>query len=696
MSNRDLSQLPCTLLKGVGARLAERLARCDIHTIQDLLFHLPYRYQDRTQITPIAYTQPGEWYVIEAEIQKILPAQGRRNSFVCHLQDSSGIMMLRFFHLHPKQKENFKLGQRLRCFGEMKQWQGQYEMIHPECQWLSVDAPAPVEERLTPVYSSTEGLTQRMLRKLTDSALTFLNSKHNLPDYLPQQLVAEMQLPTLHEALRYLHRPSADADINELLQGTHPAQQRLALEELLAHHLSLRQIRQAMQLHQAPAFTAPATLADRLMRTLPFDLTHAQQRVLTEITQDMQQSKPMLRLLQGDVGSGKTVIAAFAMLQALQNGYQAALMAPTELLAEQHLQTFRSWLEPLQINIAWLTGSLKGKARQANLTAVAEGAAQVVIGTHALFQQEVHFKQLGLVVIDEQHRFGVHQRLALREKGIRDALYPHQLIMTATPIPRTLAMLAYADLDNSILDELPPGRIPVQTLVISNKRREEVIARIQQACQSGQQVYWVCPLIEESEQLQCQAAETTAQQLMQLLPHIKIGLIHGRMSAAQKETVMHSFKQNETQLLVATTVIEVGVNVPNASLMVIENAERLGLAQLHQLRGRVGRGNKASFCILLYQADRLSQLAKQRLAAMRETNDGFVIAKRDLELRGPGELFGTRQAGLIQLRVADLIRDQILLDKVHASAEVLLQNHPEAITPLIRRWIPQPLRYAAA
>jgi len=670
------NSLPVSRLTGVGPRLSEHLARCGIQTVQDLLFHLPLRYQDRTRITFIKNLRPNDYAVIEGTIQssKIIFMKGRR-ILSCRLQDITGQLTLRFFHFNFSQKQKLAPDTLVRCFGEIRIGKEGFEIIHPEYQIITPETPPLAENSLTPVYPTTEGLSQNTWRKLTEQAL-FLAT---IPDYLPAHLLSD--LPRLQDALQYVHRPPPDAPVEQLAMGLHPAQQRLALEELLAHQLSLRYLRHKIQHHQAPVLSA-TQLTQTLQTNLPFTLTTAQQRVWAEITADLAQSIPMLRLLQGDVGSGKTIIAALAALQAIGNHYQTALMAPTELLAEQHLRNFTTWLAPLGIKVISLTGRLTGKARAAILHEIANEPA-VVIGTHALFQQDVQFARLGLVIIDEQHRFGVHQRLALQQKGI----HPHQLVMTATPIPRTLAMTAYADLDCSVIDELPPGRTPIQTVVISNKRRAEVIQRIQQACREQQQIYWVCPLIEESEILQCQAAETALLQLQQLLPDMRVGLLHGRLTPSQKEAVMAAFKARKLDLLVATTVIEVGVDIPNASVMVIENAERLGLAQLHQLRGRVGRGNQASYCLLLYHPP-LANLAKERLEIMRTTNDGFLIAQRDLELRGPGEIMGARQAGMMNLRIADLLRDQHLLPTIHKLAEIIIRQHPEIITPLIQRWLP--------
>lgn len=680
----ELSQFACARLKGVGPKIAELLTKCGIQTVQDLLFHLPSRYEDRTRITPIGHARSGDHIVVQGAVEHTEIVQTRRRSLLCRIWDGTGHITLRFFHFTSQQQQSFKVGAQLRCFGEIRGWRRDIEMIHPEYQFINEHIPLPADNTLTPVYPTTEGLTQRQLRLLTEQALNLLKNAA-LPECLPEKMLNDLRFSDLKLAINYVHRPPSDAAIDEILSGKHPAQQRLAFEELLAHHLSLRRLRQRVQHHKAAELIHHGNLTNALLRSLPFQLTNAQQRVIKEINEDIAKPHPMLRLLQGDVGSGKTVIAALAALQAVENHYQAALMAPTELLAEQHYQNFSKWLQPLGVEIAWLAGKLKGKARNEMLEKINSGSAQVIVGTHALFQEDVQFAKLGLVLIDEQHRFGVHQRLALREKGIRNGLHPHQLIMTATPIPRTLAMTAYADLDVSIIDELPPGRTPVQTVVVADKRRPEIIERVRKACAERKQVYWVCPLIEESELLQCQAAETTVQQLTAALPELKIGLAHGRLSSQQKEQVMSEFKAGNLDLLVATTVIEVGVDVPNASLMVIENAERLGLAQLHQLRGRVGRGSIQSFCVLLYQA--LSVQAKARLAIMRETNNGFIIAQRDLEIRGPGEVLGTRQTGMMQMRIADLIRDNHLLPQVQAIAETILQDYPEIVAPLIQRWV---------
>ncbi len=685
-------QLDITTLKGVGPAVAEKLARLHIRTVQDLLFHLPLRYQDRTRIHPIGSLRPGNEVVIEGEVQLSEIKFGRRRMLLTRISDGTGSLTLRFFHFSNAQKQSLSPGTRLRCFGEVRTGSATLEMVHPE--FRRVQEGLGVEEHLTPVYPTTEGLQMLGLRKLMDQAIALLlEGKVALPDLLPPELLPP-GMGKLREAILLLHRPPPEISYTQLSDGEHPAQQRLAFEELLAHQLGLRQLRQRMRHHPAPALGQPGLLCEQLLKALPFSLTAAQQRVLDEIRGDLEQPTPMQRLVQGDVGCGKTIVAALAALQSVESGLQAAVMAPTELLAEQHYQSFRAWLEPLGIEVAWLTGRLKAKERREMLAAIESGAAAVAVGTHALFQGEVEFKRLGLVIVDEQHRFGVHQRLALREKGVQqDGSHPHQLIMTATPIPRTLAMTAYADLDLSIIDELPPGRTPVETVAITDERRDEVIARVAAACAEGRQAYWVCTLIEESDALQCQAAEETLEQLRLLLPQLRIGLVHGRMKAQEKEQQMGAFKQCELDLLVATTVIEVGVDVPNASLMIIENAERLGLAQLHQLRGRVGRGSTKSSCVLMYHPP-LSQQARERLGVMRESNDGFVIARKDLELRGPGEVLGTRQTGMLQLRIADLERDQALMPEVIAAAQQLLQRYPRQVEPLLARWLGEKQRYS--
>jgi ATP-dependent DNA helicase RecG len=696
----DPGLAPVAALPGVGPALCEKLARLGITRLQDLWFHLPREYEDRTRIVPIRQLQPGTRALVEGRVEAVERGFRYRPQLrVAIGDDSQRTLMLRFFHFRGSQAQQFVPGGWLRCFGDVREGAQGLEMVHPSYQRVADDEVGRADDTLTPLYPAVEGLGQASLARLVGRALERLPGDAQL-ELLPAALRHRLELPSLREALLTAHRPPEGADTAALLGGTHPAQRRLAFEELLAHQLSLRLQRIAVRRHGAPALRPPGALADALAPRLPFALTGAQRRVLDTVRADLARGEPMLRLVQGDVGSGKTVVAALAALQAVESGAQAALMAPTELLAEQHYGAFRRWLEPLGIEVVWLAGKVKGKARAAALARIAAGAG-VVIGTHALVQEGVAFRSLALVIVDEQHRFGVHQRLALRDKGLDGALVPHQLVMTATPIPRTLAMTAYADLDVSVIDELPPGRTPVQTVAVSAERRAEVMQRIRAACAEGRQAYWVCTLIEESDEaagaakLALQAAEKTFEQLREQLPGLRIGLVHGRLRPAQKQAVMDAFKAGELQLLVATTVIEVGVDVPNASLMLIENAERLGLAQLHQLRGRVGRGAQASSCVLLYQGP-LSALARERLAVMRETTDGFVIAEKDLELRGPGELLGTRQTGLAAFRVADLGRDAAMLPTVQAAADELLERDPALAERLIARWIGSAARYAAA
>lgn len=701
MKNQDdpsvnLAGQPIARLKGVGARNAEKLARLHIETVQDLLFHLPLRYQDRTRIQPIGSLRRGDQVVVEGEVDLAEIKLGRRRSLLVRISDGTGGIILRFFYFSNAQRQALARGVRLRCFGEVRNGPNSLEMVHPEYQRVDPDQPLQVEETLTPIYPTTEGVHQLTLRGLMQQALALLDQDSGgLRELLPDTLLGRFRLQSLAQAVSYLHRPPADADQRRLSVGSHPAQQRLTFEELLAHQVSLRKLRLQHRRIRATALPLESELKRRLLERLPFELTPAQIRVEQEIGRDLGRSRPMQRLVQGDVGSGKTVISALAALQAMAAGCQVALMAPTELLAEQHLRSFGQWLEPLGIEIAWLTGRMKGRAREQVLETIAGGQARMVVGTHALFQEDVIFDDLGLVIIDEQHRFGVHQRLALREKGSRRGHAPHQLIMTATPIPRTLAMTAYADLDLSVVDCLPPGRKPVTTAVISDLRREDVVARVRAACAEGRQAYWVCTLIEESEALQCQAAEESERLLAEALPELRVGLVHGRVKADEKERIMACFKDGGLDLLVATTVIEVGVDVPNASLMIIENAERLGLAQLHQLRGRVGRGSTESHCVLMYHAP-LSLNAKSRLAILRESGDGFFIAQKDLEMRGPGEVLGTRQTGEMQLRIADLVRDQGMLDEVREAAEMMLRKYPAEADLLVERWLGRRVDYGRA
>ena len=674
-----------TVLRGVGDSLAERLRALGVETTQDLLFLLPLRYEDRTRVVPLGELKPGQRAAVEGEVLLTEVAFRGRRQMLCRIGDGSGFLTLRFFHFTAQQQHGLARGARIRCFGEARRGPNGLEIVHPEYRRVDRDTGKVVEEHLTPIYPGTEGITQGRMRQLVRMALD-QTSASDLKDWLPASVLADTRLPALHEALRYVHLPPADAPVELLLDWRHPAQRRLAFEELLAHQLSLKLLRRRIQSDPGWPLAADGALKSRLLAALPFRPTQAQQRVLREIERDLKLAKPMLRLVQGDVGCGKTVVAALAATQAVELGRQVALMAPTELLADQHAQNLRHWFLPLGIDVALLTGRQTGRARSAVLEKIRGGLATIVVGTHALFQEGVAFAALALVIVDEQHRFGVHQRLSLREKGAQDGRQPHQLIMTATPIPRTLAMTAYADLDVSVIDELPPGRTPVKTVVLADARRDEVVMRIRTACLAGRQAYWVCPLIDEWEEMPFQAAEETAAALGVALPELAVAVVHGRMPAAAKERTMRRFKDGEIHLLVATTVIEVGVDVQNATLMVIENAERMGLAQLHQLRGRVGRGAHASSCLLLYRAP-LSPLARERLAVMRHTNDGFEVARRDLELRGPGELLGTRQTGLAQMRVANLLRDADLLPRVQIAAETLMRDWPLHVAPLIRRWV---------
>ncbi|MCX7562696.1 ATP-dependent DNA helicase RecG [Xanthomonadaceae bacterium XH05] len=699
---QDAARQSPAMLRGVGPQLGDRLAARGVTTLQDLWLHLPLRYEDRTRLTPIRLLRAGESAQVHGRIEAVERAfRGRPVLKVAVGDASDGTLVLRFFHFHAAQAKALRIGASIVCHGEVRAGQLGLEMVHPGYRVLDDDAPPHLSDRLDPVYPAIEGVGPVQLARIIGAALDYL-PQDDVLELLPDGLWGDLSLPRWHEAVRFLHRPPPGVDLSDLARHRHPAQLRLALEELLSHQLSLRRQRLAVKQLGAQAFYPSERFARRLAATLPFALTAAQQRVLGDISRDLAHPEPMLRLVQGDVGSGKTIVAAFAALAAIESGAQVALMAPTELLAEQHAQSFRQWFEPLGIELVWLAGKVKGKAREAALARIA-GGASLVVGTHALLQEPVRFANLALVIVDEQHRFGVRQRLVLRDKGASGTQVPHQLVMTATPIPRTLAMTAYADLDVSVIDELPPGRTPVQTVAINEHRRDEVIQRIRAACNEGRQAYWVCTLIEESDdptapgvpKIEARAAETAYDLLRQQLPDVRVGLIHGRMKPAEKQATMMAFKSGDIQLLVATTVIEVGVDVPNASLMLIENAERLGLAQLHQLRGRVGRGAAASSCVLMYKAP-LSPLARERLAVMRETTDGFRIAEKDLELRGPGEFLGTRQTGLAGFRIADPVRDAALLPHVQVAADALLATAPHIADRLIDRWIGHAVRYADA
>lgn len=694
-TSQALHQVPVDGLHGVGPKVAERLAKVGVTSVQDLLFHLPLRYQDRTRIAPIAGLRPGDEVLIEGEIMDVAIGYGRRRSLKIWLSndsDEAGIL-LRFFYFSNNQSAALRPGVHLRCFGEVRQGPQSLEMVHPEYQHCGDDDPPPMDAALSPIYPTTEGLQQSSWRALTDQALELLERDDSLfQEWLPPEILNRLSLPSLADALRLLHRPPVSVAATDLRDRRSPAFRRLAFEELVAHQLGLRLLRRRQKRIRAPLLTGDGSLSARFLATLPFNLTAAQRRVVDEIAADLQRSHPMLRLLQGDVGSGKTVVAALAALQAVESGRQVALMAPTELLSEQHLRNLRGWLEPLGLEPIWLAGRHKGRERAELVARIAGDDAPVLVGTHALFQEDVRFRDLGLAIVDEQHRFGVHQRMRLREKGTEDGSAPHQLIMTATPIPRSLAMTLYADLDLSVIDELPPGRTPVTTVAVPDSRREEVIDRVRDACARGRQAYWVCTLIDESEVLQCQAAEDTAKALTEALPGLRVGLVHGRLKAGEREPVMREFADGELDLLVATTVIEVGVDVPNASLMIVENPERLGLAQLHQLRGRVGRSAIQSHCVLLYRAP-LSRLARERLAILRESSDGFEIARKDLEMRGPGEVLGTKQTGDMQFRIADPAGDETLLSAAQQTADMILDRCPDHVRPLMERWLGGRMEY---
>ena len=708
---RPLESTPVTELRGVGLGIAAKLAGLGIETVLDVLFHLPLRYEDRTRIHAIGDLRAGDTALTCGRIESANVRHGRRRSLVVSIGDGTGRMAMRLFHFNENQRRQLRPGRRIACYGEMHATSGGIETAHPEYRLLDDDdAEPPTADRLTPVYPAASGLGQSLLRRLTEQALDRLEREPDAADLLPGEVAARHGLAGLADALRTIHRPPAGTGTEAPLDHEHPARRRLAFEELLAHHLALRLVRRRIDRRHAAPLDRGDALMRRFVGSLPFELTAAQRRVAREVRADLARTRPMHRLVQGDVGAGKTVVAAIAATAAVASERQVALMTPTELLAEQHFASFRGWLEPFGIEVVWLSGRLGSRERGRTLARIAGGEAAVAVGTHALFQSDVVFADLGLVVVDEQHRFGVEQRLALRGKGERGAQHPHQLIMTATPIPRTLAMTAYADLDVSVVDELPPGRTPVDTAVAPSSRRPEVVARIRRACGRGEQAYWVCTAIEESDAIACRAAEDTARELSQALPGLRVGLVHGRMppaekdaamtafkgpirpsspageGAAEKDAAMTAFKEARIDVLVATTVIEVGVDVPNASLMVIENAERLGLAQLHQLRGRIGRGARRSACVMMYDGP-LTETARARLEVLRATTDGFAIAQRDLEIRGPGELLGTRQTGLAQLRVADLARDLPLLPAIERAASELLAQHESRVVPLVRRWM---------
>ena len=693
MTLESLTQ-PVISLVGIGNQTAIRLEKLGIYKVQDLIFHLPLRYEDRTRIYPIGSLVPGQSILVCGKIEIVDIITRGRGSLVCKISDGTGLLTLRFFHFNARQQSILKTDTLLSCFGEVRYGYAGLEIIHPEYKTITSLDDCPTEPNLTPVYPLTEGVRQATLRKAIQQALEiFYQSENAAIDILHESVLQKMAYPSLVESLQTLHSPPRSISLQELENGSLPARKRLAFEELLSHHLSHLEAKKANNRWQAPQFNATPKQVKQFLKSLPFTLTEAQKRVITEVEQDCQQKTPMMRLIQGDVGSGKTVVCAYAALLALNSDYQVAIMAPTELLAEQHYRNFCSWFQFTEIKLLLLTGQVKGKQREQFLDSIADGISGIIIGTHALFQDAVNFARLGLIIIDEQHRFGVNQRMALREKGTKSGIKPHQLVMTATPIPRTLAMLNYSDLNISIIDQLPPGRKPTITRAISSERRDEVIARISNWTELGHQSYWVCTLIEESESLQCEAAEGTAKKLIKALPKVRIGLVHGRMKGAEKEQLMFDFKQHKIDMLVATTVIEVGVDVSNAGLMIIENPERLGLSQLHQLRGRVGRGGKDSYCLLMYQPP-LSDTARQRLSILRETSDGFVIADKDLELRGPGDMLGTRQTGQMQFKIVDLAKDAQLLEQVQFAAEIIKKQSPEVIQPLIHRWLGTTTQYA--
>jgi ATP-dependent DNA helicase RecG len=680
---------PASPAKAKAATNESRLAKLGLRSDMDLALHLPLRYEDETQVRPIAEAgfMAGNAAQVEGVVTECDIQYRPRRQLVVTIVDDSGPLVMRFLNFYGSQVKQLAAGTRVRARGEVRHGFFGAEMVHPVYKVVQQGDPLP--DALTPVYPAGEGLSQTFLRKAITNALTRVDWR----DTLPPDLLATLKLAPFETSVRLLHKPPQDVDENALMERSHPAWIRMKFDELLAQQLSLKRAQAARRAKGAAALPTVGALSEAFLATLPFQLTGAQQRVLGEIRADLRASFPMQRLLQGDVGSGKTVVAALAAAQAIDSGFQATLMAPTEILAEQHFRKIALWMEPLGVKVAWLTGSLKKKEKTEAQALIESGAAQLVIGTHALIQEGVEFAKLGLVIVDEQHRFGVGQRLALRNKGLdagngatQPQTVPHQLMMSATPIPRTLAMTFYADLEVSVIDELPPGRTPIVTRIIDQNRRDEVIERVHAAALEGRQVYWVCPLIEESEALQLQTATDTHAMLSEALPDLRVGLVHGRMKPAEKQAVMDAFIHGEIHVLVATTVIEVGVDVPNASLMVIEHAERFGLSQLHQLRGRVGRGSAASVCLLLYQSP-LGPTAKQRLMTMRETTDGFEIARRDLEIRGPGEFLGARQSGQAMLRFADLQTDQWLVEKARDVAQALLRDDPATVEAHLARWL---------
>ena len=671
-------------IKAFSKPLIANLNKLGINTIQGLLLHLPLRYIDETRITAIRDLRQGDDAQCEGEIVHAEVSYKPRKALVARLEDASGQLTLRFLHFYPSQIAALAVGKKLRVYGEIRHGFFGYEMVHPACK--TVGETTQVAETLTPVYPTTADLMQSNIRKAIQIAIKQNEMAETLPANVYRVLGStNINLPSFKASIHALHSPAPDANLSALENKSTPEWRRLAFDELLAQQLSMRKHYALRASIDAPSMARSKSLITQLLKSLPFALTKSQQKVALEIGHDLTQPHPMQRLLQGDVGSGKTIVACMAALQAIESGWQVALMAPTEILAEQHYKKFETWLKPLNLNIAWLTGSQSKKERELALTHIANGHAQLAVGTHALFQDAVTFHKLGLAIIDEQHRFGVQQRLALRKKGEPE---PHQLMMSATPIPRTLSMSYFADLDVSTIDELPPGRTPIVTKLVSDERRDEILQRVREACMAGSQAYWVCPLIEESEALQLQTANDAFAHMQETFPELKVGLVHGRMKPAEKQAVMAKFSAGEIQLLVATTVIEVGVDVPNASLMVIEHAERSGLSQLHQLRGRVGRGAAKSTCILLYQGDKkLGEIARARLKVIYENSDGFIIAQADLQLRGPGEFLGTRQSGVPMLKIADLERDADLLEAAKNMADRLIKEYPQAVEAHLERWM---------
>ena len=672
---------PIISISGLGQKTSDRLNQLGIHTLEHLLFHLPSRYQDKTTITSLSSASVEDEILIEVTIDRIEVIPARQRQLLCYLSDNQNQrVLLRFFHFTQYQKQALIRGETIQCFGEIKIGRQGLEMHHPEYRIISQDQKPLLESTLTPVYPLCAGVSQNKMKQWVNNALDVLKASV-IDDYFEK--ITQSTMPSLKDSLFLLHHPNKNEDLSKIEAFTHISQQRLIIEELAAHQLSLLKIKEARKSKESKKISIKNALSNKLLSSLEFDLTSAQSRCISQINEDLSTSEPMHRLLQGDVGSGKTIVAVFALLQAAENNFQTAVMAPTEILARQHLQNFSNYLTPLGIQIAFLSGSQNTQERKDNLSLIENGKAKVIIGTHALFQENVYFEDLALVIIDEQHKFGVHQRLSLSKKA---SLTPHQLVMTATPIPRSLTMSAYADLDTSIIDELPPGRQTIETVALSNARRDELITKIKQISKEGRQIYWVCTLIEESEALRAESAEKTFTYLTDNLRDLKVVMIHGRLTKSEKEIIMSDFSTGKTNLLVATTVIEVGVNVPNASLMIVENAERLGLAQLHQLRGRVGRGSEKSACVLLYQSP-LSQTAKERLDILRQSNDGFLIAQKDLELRGPGEILGTQQTGIASMKIADIVRDSYLLKQVGYYSSKMLEAEHTSQNALMTRWI---------